>query len=196
MADGEQKIMNATLQLKDANGRTYDAGYSGNPQGEGGAAPNFRFENLPAGPQVFEFAILQPPDVVVRRIEAKGAKVTGMTIETEGSQEVSLLVTVAQVANAMDGTALKQGKPFAGAMILLIPENRKDWDRLVRRDQSDSDGTFHLATIAPGKYTLLAVEDGWEMEWSKREVLEPFLAKAQKLEIGERPMSPVTVEVQ
>jgi len=195
-ADDEQKIEHAMLQLKDAKGLTYDTMYYGNAQGQASPAPNFRFENLPAGPQVFEFTVLQPADLVVNKIEAEGAKVTGTTIETDGSQEVNLLVTAVQTSSNLEGTALKQGKPFAGAMILLIPETRKGWDRLERRDQSDSDGTFRLPTILPGKYALLALENGWEIEWSKPEVLRPFLARAQKLEIGERPLNPVTVEVQ
>jgi len=37
---------------------------------------------------------------------------------------------------------------------------------LFRRDQSDSDGSFSLRDAAPGKYTVVAIEDGWELEWA------------------------------
>jgi len=196
VVEGEPKIEQAYLQLKDTRGRRYDAIYNANSQEEGRPPGSFQFLNSPSGPQVMELSILQPADAVARNIEAKGAKVTGTTIETDGSQEVSLSVTVAEISNAIEGTALRNGKPFAGAMILLIPENGKDWERLVRRDQSDSDGTFRLPTIVPGEYALLALERGWELEWSKPGVLQPFLAKARKLEMGERQIDPVTIEVQ
>jgi len=192
---GAPKIEQALLQLKDAEGHAYNSlfyeasGNADNPPG------TFVFANVPAG-QVLQLSFLQPPDAVVKKIEAKGAKVSGTTIETDGSQEVSLTVTVAQISNTLEGTAMKQGKPFAGAMILLMPEDGKDWERFMRRDQSDSDGTFRLTTILPGKYVLFALENGWYMEWSKSEVLRPFLAKAHKLEVGERPLSTVTLEVQ
>jgi len=91
---------------------------------------------------------------------------------------------------------MKNGKPFAGAMILLVPEDGKDTDRRVRRDQSDSDGTFRLATVLPGRYALMALEQGWEMEWAKPEVLQPFLAKAMKLVVRDLPAKPVVVEIQ
>jgi carboxypeptidase family protein len=196
VAGGEQKLENTYLQLKDANGHTYPAVSYGNSAEQGPLVMSFRFDNLPGGPQVFELTIIQPPDLAVKNIEAKGAKVAGTTITTDGSQEVSLIVTAARISGAIEGTAVKNGKVFAGAMILLMPENGKDWERLVKRDQSDSDGTFRLPNIVPGKYVLLALEKGWEMEWSKPKVLQPFLANAQKLEVGEQPLNSVTVEVQ
>jgi Carboxypeptidase regulatory-like domain len=196
LAEGELKIEPMLLRLTDAKGHTYDNLFYGNSEQQGHPAGSFQFERTPAGPQVFELAVLQPQDAVVKQIEAKGAKITGTTIETDGSQEVDLIVTVARSANAIAGVARKDGKPFAGAMILLMPENSKDWERLVRRDQSDSDGSFRLSTILPGKYALIALENGWDLEWSKPGVLQPFLAKAQKLEIGEGQIEPVALEVQ
>jgi hypothetical protein len=135
-------------------------------------------------------------ELVVKNLEAKGAKVIGNSIETDGTGEVSLILTMAESASSIEGVALREGKPFAGAMILLMPKNERDRPRLVRRDQSDSDGTFHLGAVLYGKYTLLALEHGWDMEWSKPEVLKPFLEKAQKLEITERQPKFVTIEVQ
>jgi 5-hydroxyisourate hydrolase-like protein (transthyretin family) len=197
MEEGDLKFSQALLQLKDAKGHTFDGVYFDRSGAQARpAAGSFVIENTPAGSQLLELSVLQPADVVVKKIEAKGAKVSGTTIEIEGHQEVSLIVTLAEGSLAIAGTVLKNGKPFAGAMVLLMPENQKDWERLVRRDQSDSDGTFRLAAILPGKYALIALANGWDIEWSKPEVLEPFLAKAQKLEIGKAQGSPVVLEVQ
>ena len=49
---------------------------------------------------------------------------------------------------------------------LTAPELHRD---LFRRDQSDLDGTFTLQGIVPGRYTVLAIEGGWELDWSERE---------------------------
>jgi hypothetical protein len=193
---GEARIERAILQLKDAKGRTYTnlfydpSGTEGNPPG------NFVMENVPAGPQALEFLIVQPVDAVVKRIEAKGARVKGTTIESDGTQEVHLIVTVEEVSAVLEGAAMKNGKPLAGAMILLVPEDGKDLERRARRDQSDSDGTFRLAMVLPGKYALMALENGWEMEWSKTAVLKPYLVKAQKLEIANRSVPNLILEVQ
>ncbi len=194
--EGELNAARGIVQLKDAKGRTYESLYFGDPRFSPGSKRGFEFQDTSSGPQTLEFSVVQPADLVVEKIEAKGAKVAGRTIETDGTQEVSVVVTVAEGSSSIEGTVLKNGKPFAGAMVLLMPENHKDWERLVRRDQSDSDGTFRLAAILPGRYALMALENGWGVEWSKPEVLQPFLAKAQKLEIGAAQGPRVVLEVQ
>ena len=196
MEEGELKVDQAILQLKNAQGRALNGLYFS--AGGEGANPtgSFVIENVPAGPQVLQLSIVQPQDFVVKKIEAKGAKVSGATIETDGAQEVSLIVTVAQSSSVIEGTAMKNGKPFAGAMILLVPGDGKEMERRVRRDQSDSDGTFRLPMILPGKYALMALEKGWEMEWAKPEVLRPFVGKAVKMEVVEGQVQSVVVEVE
>jgi hypothetical protein len=196
MEEGELTVDQAILQLKDAQGHAFNGLYFSAGGAEANPAGSFAIENVPAGPQVLELSIVQPQDFMVKKIDAKGAKVSGTTIETDGTQEVSLIVTVAQSSSRIEGTAMKNGKPFAGAMILLVPEDGKEMERRVRRDQSDSDGTFRLPVVLPGKYLLMALENGWEMEWSKPEVLRPFMGKAMKMEVAEGQVQPVVVEVE
>jgi hypothetical protein len=50
-------------------------------------------------------------------------------------------------------------------MVLLVPA-AGDIGREARVDQSDSDGTFTLPRTRPGKYVLMAIEDGWDLEWA------------------------------
>ncbi len=48
-------------------------------------------------------------------------------------------------------------------MIALVPRD-PDADReLFRRDQSDLDGTFSLGNVIPGEYTVVAIENGWDL---------------------------------
>ena len=196
VADGDPKLGFGILQLKDTNGHTYLAQFHGDWGDAAHPAVSFEFENVPAESQAFEVSIVQPQDLVVRKIEAKAAKVSGTTFELDGEHEPGLVITVSQVSHAITGIVMKQGKPLAGAMVLLMPQNAKDWERLVRRDQSDSDGTFRLATILPGKYLLVALEHGWDIEWSRPEVLQPFLNKALRLEISEKPLEAVSLDAQ
>ncbi len=51
-------------------------------------------------------------------------------------------------------------------MIVLLPKNPAQWRALTRRDQSDSDGSFALRSVAPGEYTVIAIEDGWQLDWT------------------------------
>ena len=73
------------------------------------------------------------------------------------------------------GTALRLDKSVAGAMIVLVPADPAHNQVLYRRDQSDSDGTFTLSAVVPGRYTVLAIENGWDLEWTKPAVLSSYM---------------------
>jgi hypothetical protein len=70
----------------------------------------------------------------------------------------------------------KAGKGLAGAMIVLVPRNPGENLGLFRRDQSDSDGSFALLEVIPGQYTIVAIEDGWELDWARPEVIARYLS--------------------
>jgi hypothetical protein len=62
-------------------------------------------------------------------------------------------------------------------MVVLVPQDRGANRGLFRRDQSDSDGSFSLRDAAPGKYTVVAIEDGWELEWARPQVIRRYLSQ-------------------
>jgi hypothetical protein len=68
-------------------------------------------------------------------------------------------------------------------MVLLIPEQDSNI-ALFRRDQSDSDGTFTLQNVVPGKYRVVALEHGWELEWMNPAVRKRFAGGAVAFEVG------------
>jgi hypothetical protein len=55
----------------------------------------------------------------------------------------------------------------------------------VRRDQSDSDGSFSLRDVAPGHYTVVAIEDGWELDWAQPEALARYLPRGIGVTVSE-----------
>jgi hypothetical protein len=131
----------------------------------------------------------------VKSIAAKGAAVYGGTVEIAEGASVQLSVLAAKgVRSKLDGIALKDDKPVAAAMVLLVPQelNRK---ALIRRDQSDSDGTFTLPEIVPGRYTLLAIDDGRELAYQDPDVIKPYLPGGQLIEFPLKSDAPVKVKV-
>jgi hypothetical protein len=60
-------------------------------------------------------------------------------------------------------------------MMVLAPKNLNAMESLARRDQSDSDGSFSLRDVVPGQYTLVAIEDGWTLDWAEPEVIARYL---------------------
>jgi hypothetical protein len=85
-------------------------------------------------------------------------------------------------------------------MIVLVPDNPEVHQELFRRDQSDLDGTFNLPNVIPGSYTVIAIEDGWDLDWAKSAVLARFLPKGQPVKVTDDKQGPLhlsaAVEVQ
>jgi hypothetical protein len=84
-------------------------------------------------------------------------------------------VTVSESATQITGFARKDGKGKAGVMVVLVPADLAALPSLSRRDQSDSDGSFSLRNVVPGRYTVVAIEDGWEVDWSRPDVIARYL---------------------
>jgi hypothetical protein len=105
-----------------------------------------------------------------------------VTLAAGVQQELSAWLTGGVVK--LEGVAKKAGKPVAGVMVVLIPKDPESHREYFRRDQSDFDGTFSVAFIVPGTYTIVAVEDAWGMEWMPPEALSRYAQHGQELTIG------------
>ncbi len=104
---------------------------------------------------------------------------------------VQVTVTLSSAQTRVQGFAKKNGKGLSGAMIVLVPAARTAYPALVRRDQSDSDGSFSLNDVPAGQYTVVAIEDGWKLDWQHREVIEPYLRSGVPVTVA--PQAPPVV---
>jgi hypothetical protein len=71
-------------------------------------------------------------------------------------------------------------------MIVLVPKNPEANHDRFRRDQSDLDGSFSLPDVIPGSYTIIAIENGWDLDWSEPAVLAQYLQHGETIEVGNR----------
>jgi len=156
---------------------------------------SFSFLSLQAGTYK-PGARIPPGRKYVQRISATGARVQGREITLDGGHDAQLLVTLASGVAQLAGLAQLDSKPKSGALILLEPESRENFDDDIRMDQSDSDGTFALSNIVPGKYFLMAIEGGWDLDWADAAVLRPFHDHAQVMQIAPDDSIKVTLAVQ
>jgi hypothetical protein len=120
----------------------------------------------------------------VTRIALEGKRLLNSSVRVTSGTTMSVTVTFAAGSVAVEGFAKKDGKGAAGAMIVLIPSGVNDNVELFRRDQSDLDGSFLLPNVIPGKYTAVAIEDGWDLEWGRPEVLARYLPKGVSVTIS------------
>jgi hypothetical protein len=122
--------------------------------------------------------------------------VAGNKIEIGGSNPVRLQIRLSRGLGRVEGVAVKDGKPCPGVMVVLVPDDLDHHLSFARRDQSDGDGTFLLDRAVPGRYKVVAIQNGWDLEWSNPAVLKPYLKTAEPFEISANQKYTIKVPVQ
>ena len=122
----------------------------------------------------------------VSRITSEEVTSKGHRLSVAAGATLPVSVTLVSGTATVEGFAQRLGKPAAAAMIVLVPNDPESNPELFRRDQSDLDGSFALRGIVPGTYTVLAIEDGWELDWAKPAVIEIYRKRGQKLIVPDR----------
>jgi Carboxypeptidase regulatory-like domain len=156
----------------------------------------FEFRNAAFPPGMYDLALLGAPGFYVDHLESAGAKASGPTFELLGTAGADLTVYIARGMARVEGVAQREGSPVGGAMILLVPQNFTGDSFSVRRDQSDSDGTFTLLQVPPGIYTVMAIENGWEEQWANPTVVKGWMAQGEIIYVSPDETNQVKVKVQ
>jgi protocatechuate 3,4-dioxygenase beta subunit len=138
----------------------------------------------------------QIPQMYVASISSPNALVKGLMLQVSAGAAPRLEIVAGAGYGQIEGMAERAGHPASGIMILLAPQNAKDNQILFRRDQSDSDGTFLLSNIVPGRYQLLAIDEGWELNWADPNVLAAYLKKSITIHVRAHDNLKQMVEVQ
>ena len=200
--NGSSVVVSGSLKMEDAsplpqparvllrsfsNGQAFDATVSGTGE--------FSFKNNPVETGNYELIIIEPQALFIRNLTSSGAKTSGRSFQIATAQDVNVMITAARGTAKITGIALKNDKPAPGAMIVLAPRDLKSNPALFRRDQADSDGTFALNSVVPGRYTLMAIEDGWDLEWAEPDVLQNYIAGGESLQIAANGKIEVKVKV-
>lgn len=135
----------------------------------------------------------------ISQLSADGAEVSGHVVTIGAGTSPSLSITLIAGSAEVLGTVKRAGKPFAGAMVVLVPHDAEGDRDLFRRDQSDLDGTFVLHRVVPGSYSVVAIENGWDLNWGEPTVIAGYAKHGRKIKVGSnggRPLVLEDVEVQ
>ena len=116
-------------------------------------------------------------------LSAEGVQAKGHTLTVPAGASAKVKLTLASGID-IQGVARKATKPFAEAMIVLVPKGPEENRDLFRRDQSDLDGTFSLHDVPPGSYTLVAIENGWDLDWSRPEVIAAYVKRGTSVMVS------------
>ena len=156
-----------------------------NPHETGGGLPSGKYQ----------IRLLNTDSLYIKSIAAQGAAFSDGLLHVSQGTSVQLAITAVPGLTKLNGIALRAGKPYPAAMVLLVPQ-RTGQSVGIPRDQSDSDGTFTLPDVYPGRYWLLAIDRGRDLEYHNPQVLAPYLANAQTVEVPPSGAGSVQVNVQ
>jgi hypothetical protein len=155
------------------------------PADTGEMTPNRELTFVDVAPGTYEVVVASGTRAYsVVSMLVNGSRVSGNTLVVPAGANLALSLSVAVGAADVNGIAQRSGKGASGAMIVLVPKNPEANHELFRRDQSDLDGTFTLHDVIPGVYTAIAIEDGWDLDWSKPAVISRYTARGQGLVVG------------
>ena len=144
---------------------------------------SFQYQFMKPGKYTVEVANAR--GLTVSSLSATGATVDHNAITIAGSGEIHLKLMLSKGEDGVvRGAALRDGKPAVGVMVALISKDASDDAGPFRIDQSDSDGSFELASVRPGSYTAIALADAWDFPWATPGVLTPFLAHGESIDVA------------
>ena len=115
-------------------------------------------------------------DLSLTGISIKGKLVPSRVIAVEsGAAIVSL--QIAHGRGSVSGIVRLDKQPISAAMVMLVPASLGETGDIdvLRRDQTNTDGSFSLEGILPGEYILLAIHRGWDVNWHDPRTLQTYL---------------------
>jgi len=157
-------------------------------------SPDGSFLVSGAQPGHYRLQLVNAPAYYIQSVNVGGQASPDGDVDVPAAGDLQVSILAAKGVTAIDGIATKDGVPFAGAMVLLLPD---DLSRtvLIRRDQSDSDGTFTLPDVAPGSYTLVAIDDGRDLAYMEPPAIKPYLSAGHTISVPLTGSAPVKVNV-
>jgi hypothetical protein len=165
------------LVLRSANRR--DGGYFEAVGSEGTAT----FRSVPPG----TYDVIAGSDnkfYGVVRISSAGSDTASHSLKVPSGVSLPVSLTLAEGSGTVEGVVNQDGKGIAGVMVVLIPKHPEQNRELFRRDQSDLDGTFSLNGVIAGPYTVVAIANGWDLDWGKTAVLAQYAKRGQSVLVG------------
>jgi hypothetical protein len=154
-----------------------------------------KLEEIAAGE--YELVVFAPGrQYFIAQITSTDAQISGHLLTIPAGANVSVAASLITSTESVHGFVKNGDKAFAGAMVVLVPKDAINNPDLFRRDQSDLDGSFQLNSVVPGFYTIVAIQDGWDLDWSQPATMVSYLKSAEAIEVGNQRSLTLTASVQ
>ncbi len=130
-------------------------------------------------------------------ITAQSADVHGRYVTVRAGDSTVTLHLATGLAT-LSGNVSMHDKPSVGAMVLLVPASLGDDGSFATmgQEQSNTDGSFEITGITPGQYILIAIDHGWEINWSDPSTLRRYLTQGIPIDLTASEKRKQKIEVQ
>lgn len=162
-----------------------------NFRGRGGRALGDQGEEEPESaswtimlaPHSYEVSISGNTGAYLTGLTGEGAKVTGRVVTISGAATLTLHLANKHVQ--VEGVVRGDGGPAVAAMVLLVPATLGLAGGFVeiKREETNTDGTFQLSDVPPGKYILVAIDHGWDVDWRDPATLGQYLVRGTPVDL-------------
>ena len=128
--------------------------------------------------------------VFATRMDARNGVFREGLLEVPVEATVNLSITVSNQVGGVRGYIRDGHRPVEGVLALLVPRSesgeKPENGMKSLAFQTESDGSFDFQSVPAGSYSFFATEDT-EIEYSRPEVLAPYLSAAKSIEVRTGP---------
>jgi hypothetical protein len=138
-----------------------------------------------------------PEEYYVKSARLGGMDVleTGLNI-SHGQALGQLEVTLTLDGGRVDGTVLREQKPFGGALVVLVPDPPlRNHEELFSFKRSDGLGRFSMLGLPPGDFKLFAWEPVEEVNFNDPDYIKPYEDHGTRVHIEEKKQQNVQLEL-
>jgi len=129
-----------------------------------------------------------PEDAYLKAARLGNQEVLSAGLDLTNSSAAGVLdLTLSTKSGRLDGAVVNaEGQPVVGAQVVLLPEaSRRQRVGLFKSATTDQNGVFTLRGIAPGNYSIVALENVERGAWMDPNFLRGNENAAKKVEIKE-----------
>jgi hypothetical protein len=158
----------------------YDAGK--NLGGHEPLSPDGSFSGT-VPPGRYSVSIGGVKNLTLRSLSIDGAAAREAVVEIEAPVTREIMIQATLSSARVQGHVFRGDATACGAMVLLVPAAEAGNPFDYQAFQTEADGSFDFVSVRPGKYVLIPVEDGTELEYADPAVLAPLRAKGKSIEL-------------
>ena len=122
--------------------------------------------------------------------EGRDISETPLDLRTTDVNDVVITFTdrPTKIAGSVSTT---DGAPDSDAIVIALPVDQSAWSggalnpRRVRSTHASSNGSYAIAALPPGEYSLVAIHEDTTGDWQDPRVLEQLARSGSDVELGE-----------